>query len=133
AGLQPDDGHTLRYQHKDMASWTRSGEVRWRWRHMSAKRSEPTTRVGYGHALAMLLVGVFAMAWASILIRWTAAPALVIGAGRLTAATIILAPFAWRRAPEEWRRLSRRQWLLLAVSGVALGLHFAAWIASLER
>ncbi len=88
---------------------------------------------GSGRATAVLLAGVFAMAWASILIRWAAAPALVIGAGRLTLATLILAPLAWTRCIPEWRRLRRRQWLLLAVSGVAMGLHFASWIASLER
>lgn len=79
----------------------------------------------------MLLVGVLAMSWASILIRWAAAPPLVVGAGRMTAATLILAPFAWPRAAAEWRRLSRRDWLLLGAAGVALGLHFASWIASL--
>jgi drug/metabolite transporter (DMT)-like permease len=89
-------------------------------------------RTGVGRAGLVLLAGVLAMAWASILIRWTAAPPLVIGAGRLTAATLILAPVAWRSGPGEWRRLSRGQWALLAVAGVAMGLHFATWIASLS-
>jgi len=80
----------------------------------------------------VLVVGVLVMAWASILIRWAAAPSLVVGAGRLAAATLILAPFAWPRALPEWRALPARQWLLVALSGVALGLHFAAWIASLS-
>lgn len=72
------------------------------------------------------------MAWAAILIRWTAAPPLVIGAGRLTLATALLAPLAWRPTMREWPRLNRRERLLLLASGVALGLHFAAWIASLD-
>lgn len=84
-----------------------------------------------GRPIAVLLVGVLAMAWASILIRWAAAPPLVVGAGRMAAATLILAPFALSQAAGEWRRLSRREWLLLGVAGVALGLHFASWIASL--
>ena len=79
----------------------------------------------------MLLVGVLAMAWASILIRWAAAPPLVVGAGRMTAAALILAPFAWRQGMAEWHSLSRREWLLLVLAGVALGLHFASWITSL--
>jgi len=77
------------------------------------------------------LVGVLAMAWASILIRWAAAPPLVVGAGRMTAAALILAPFAWRQGMAEWHSLSRREWLLLVLAGVALGLHFASWITSL--
>jgi len=79
----------------------------------------------------VLLVGVLAMAWASILIRWAAAPPLVVGAGRMTAAALILAPFAWRQGMAEWHSLSRREWLLLVLAGVALGLHFASWITSL--
>ncbi len=71
------------------------------------------------------------MAWASILIRWANAPALVVGAGRLAAATVILAPVAWPGSLPEWRRLDRGEWLTLAVAGIALGLHFASWIASL--
>jgi drug/metabolite transporter (DMT)-like permease len=86
---------------------------------------------GLRRAGLVLVAGVLTMAWASILIRWAAAPPLVVGAGRLTAATLVLAPFAWRAAAREWRHLRRRQWLLIAVAGTALGLHFASWIASL--
>lgn len=82
-------------------------------------------------AVLVLVAGVLAMAWASILIRWAAAPPLVVGAGRLTAATLMLAPFAWRPTAREWRRLGAGHRLRLGAAGVALGLHFAAWIASL--
>lgn len=98
---------------------------------MSSSISTRTQNVGLGRAGLVLTAGVLAMAWASILIRWTAAPPLVVGAGRLTAATLFLAPFAWRAAASEWPRLAPRQWLYMLVAGVALGLHFAAWIASL--
>jgi drug/metabolite transporter (DMT)-like permease len=80
----------------------------------------------------VLLVGVLAMAWASIMIRWAAAPPLVVGAGRLTAATLLLAPVAWSAAAREWPHLERRDWLLVLAAGVALGVHFASWIASLD-
>jgi len=93
--------------------------------------AQQATRAATAKPIAVLLVGVLAMAWASILIRWAAAPPLVVGAGRMTAATLILAPLAWPRAAAEWHRLSRRDWLLLGAAGVALGLHFASWIASL--
>lgn len=89
------------------------------------------THAAAGRPIAVLLVGVLAMAWASILIRWAAAPPLVVGAGRMTAAALILAPFAWRQGMAEWHSLSRREWLLLVLAGVALGLHFASWITSL--
>ena len=98
----------------------------------STSVTRQATGVGFGRASLVLLAGVLAMAWASILIRWANAPPLVVGAGRLSAATLLLAPFAWPGAAREWRRLGRDQWLRVLVAGVALGLHFAAWIASLD-
>lgn len=88
-------------------------------------------RAGFPRAAVVLFVGVLTMAWASPLIRWTAAPPLVIGAGRLAMATALLTPLAWRQARTEWRALSTKQYVQLAVAGIALGFHFAAWIASL--
>ena len=100
---------------------------------MSSDASNAQTgTVGIGQATLVLVGGVLAMSWASILIRWAAAPPLVVGAVRLTAATLILAPFAAPQAAREWRALSPHEWLLVVVSGLALGLHFAAWIASLS-
>lgn len=81
---------------------------------------------------AALGVGVVAVSTASILIRLAEAPALVIGAWRMTLTTLLLTPWAWARARDEWRRLSRREWAWLALSGVALAIHFASWITSLE-
>ncbi len=96
--------------------------------------SAPAARrglAGMGRSGLVLLAGVLAMAWAAILTRWAAAPPLVVGAGRLSAAALLLTPFAWPAAAREWPGLSRSHWLRIAVAGVALGLHFATWIASL--
>ncbi len=98
----------------------------------TSAQADGGAREGLGRAGLVLLTGILALSWASILIRWAAAPPLVIGAWRLTLATLILAPLAWPAARREWPALDRRQWLLIAVAGVALGLHFAAWIASLS-
>ncbi len=98
----------------------------------SAAPPVPATRPGPAHAGLVLLTGVLAMAWSAVLIRWADAPPLVVGAGRLTAAALILTPLAWPVARREWPGLSRRHWLLLLASGIALGIHFASWIASLS-
>ncbi len=82
-------------------------------------------------AALVLFVGVLVMAWASILVRWAAAPPLVIGAGRLSMATLLLAPLALPATVREWSGASRKRWLLLTISGIALGLHFATWLTSL--
>jgi len=79
-----------------------------------------------------LVLGLLVVPWAAILIRLAAAPALVTGAYRLALASLILTPLALWRNSTEMAQLTRRDWLLLAASGVCLGLHFATWISSLS-
>jgi drug/metabolite transporter (DMT)-like permease len=81
----------------------------------------------------VLTVGVLAASTASILIVQALheASPLVVAAYRLTLATLVLAPLAWRRGQVEWRGLDGRDWGWIAASGVFLGLHFATWISSL--
>jgi len=79
-----------------------------------------------------LLVGIVSVSFASIFIRLADAPALVIGAYRLTIASLILTPLVWTRVRKELLSLSRRDLGLAIVSGLFLGAHFASWIASLQ-
>ncbi len=80
-----------------------------------------------------LFVGVGAVSWAAIFIRLADAPALSIAAWRLVFASVPVAAYsAWRRRGE-LARLTKRERLLLAISSVALALHFGTWIASLSR
>lgn len=84
--------------------------------------------------LAGLAVGVLAVSFASILIRLAQAegmPSLAIAAWRLLVASAVLLPYALATRRAEIRALTRRDVALLALSGLFLGLHFAAWIASL--
>lgn len=81
-----------------------------------------------------LVLGILAASTSSIFIRFaqTDTPSLVIAAYRLMIATLILAPICLLRRRDEILRLMFKDWLLLALSGVFLGLHFATWITSLE-
>lgn len=79
-----------------------------------------------------LLVGIISVSFASIFIRLADAPALVIGAYRLTIASLVLTPVVWSKVREELLSLSRRDLGLAILSGLFLGAHFATWIASLE-
>lgn len=82
-----------------------------------------------------LCVGILATSLAAIFIRMTQAegvPALSIAAWRLTLASTVLLPFAVATRGQELRRTRPREWLLLAASGIFLGLHFATWIGSLD-
>ncbi|MBP5859021.1 DMT family transporter [Marivibrio halodurans] len=91
-------------------------------------------------ALIVALIGLAAVSHAVIFIRLAeAAPALVIAFARVGLATAVFAPFGLMAA----RRLSRdrspgrgsvgRAMAISVLAGGFLALHFASWIASLER
>lgn len=79
-----------------------------------------------------LVSGVLAVSTGAIFVRLAEAPPLVTAAWRMAFATLLVAPFAWWRAREELRGLSRRELGLAALSGLLLALHFATWITSLS-
>jgi drug/metabolite transporter (DMT)-like permease len=90
--------------------------------------------ISRGRLLLSLGIGIVAASFASTLIRlaqMAGVPSLSIAAWRLLLASAILLPYAWITQRDEIRSLSRREWTLLGVSGIFLGLHFATWIASL--
>ena len=81
----------------------------------------------------VLLMGATAPSFAAIFIRLADAPPLVIAAGRLTLASLIVAPVGLLRCWPELKALERRDLLWATFSGLFLTLHFAFWIASLEH
>ena len=83
--------------------------------------------------LAGLGAGVVVLSFASILIRLTQAPSIVIAAARMAVATIVLTPFFLSRWPSRRRELASVPWLPLVLSGLLLAAHFALWIESLNR
>jgi drug/metabolite transporter (DMT)-like permease len=85
------------------------------------------TRVYLPLALAVLCIST-----GSILVRMASAAPLAVAFYRIFFASLLLAPFAAGSALRSWPSLSPRARGLLLVSGVALGLHFATWIASLS-
>jgi drug/metabolite transporter (DMT)-like permease len=90
------------------------------------------------HAYAVIALGVMAVSLAAIFIRLAqaeAVPSLMIAAGRLVVATLILTPAALRSPiyKAQMQGLSGRERVLITVSGLFLALHFAAWVTSLEH
>jgi drug/metabolite transporter (DMT)-like permease len=82
-----------------------------------------------------LACGVAAVSLSAIFIRFAQGegiPSLVIAAGRLTISSLILLPFVLRKHVQDLRQLTRSDFLLAALSGFVLALHFASWISSLE-
>ncbi|UQZ81530.1 4-amino-4-deoxy-L-arabinose-phosphoundecaprenol flippase subunit ArnE [Paenibacillus konkukensis] len=76
-------------------------------------------------------VGIVAISCSSIIIKLSAAPVSVSGMYRLLITNVIMLPLMWKYIPEV-KRLNGKDWLLLLGSGIALGLHFLLWMASLR-
>lgn len=80
-----------------------------------------------------LALGLTAVGSSSLLIRYAGdAPAMAIAAWRTSFVAVLLVPAAVMRCREEYKRLPFRDYLLVGVSGVLLGLHFLAWIGSVQ-
>lgn len=79
----------------------------------------------------VVMIGLVAVSFASILIRWCEAPALAIAFYRLLLASLFFAIFAGKSALREWQALPRAALRIGVLSGIALAAHFATWITSL--
>lgn len=98
--------------------------------HPSASPEPVPARVYFA-----LLVGIIAVSFASIFIRYAQAegvPSLVIAVGRLSVASLVVMPVVLSRHRREIAALGRREWLLIGISGIFLAIHFAAWVESLN-
>lgn len=87
------------------------------------------------HGLALAL-GVAVVATAALWIRAAidaGASPLAVAAGRLTLAAAVVVPWALLRRRAELAALRRRDWVIAALSGLLLAVHFATWIASLRH
>ena len=79
-----------------------------------------------------LAIGLASISISPILVRLgTSAPGLAIAVWRTGFAAVLLAPIALPKIGPEVRAFTRRDWVLVATSGLFLGLHFIAWIESL--
>jgi len=85
--------------------------------------------------LFVISLGIVAVSTASLMIRFAQAlgtPSLVIAAGRLAIAVLVIIPIVVARDRSELLALQRKElWLALA-SGAFLAVHFATWITSLQ-
>jgi len=77
-------------------------------------------------------LGVIAISFAAIFIRLAEAPALVIAAYRLTIAVVVLFPFTLVKTIRTMNKISKRDFILVVLSGILIALHFWLWITSLE-
>jgi drug/metabolite transporter (DMT)-like permease len=80
-----------------------------------------------------VIIGLLAVSTASIFIRFAQqeAPSIVIAALRMVVSTFVLLPLALKNYYQELLLISKKQFLLIILSGLFLALHFATWISSL--
>lgn len=79
----------------------------------------------------VLVVGVVAVSWSAILVRWSAAAPAAIAFWRMAIAAAVLAVVAAALRSPVWRWWRGLDWLTGAAAALLLALHFGFWIASL--
>lgn len=85
-----------------------------------------------GHRAGLVVaLGVLALTWAAILVRWADAPPLSIAFWRMALATACLAAFCGAARIRFWRSWRGIDWWTGAAAALLLALHFAFWISSL--
>jgi drug/metabolite transporter (DMT)-like permease len=77
-----------------------------------------------------ILLGIVAVSFSSIFIKWSAAPVSVQGMYRMLFTILLMLPLMWRYR-REILRISTRNWLYLSLSGIFLAVHFLFWMGSL--
>ncbi|WP_201006763.1 DMT family transporter [Paenibacillus glycanilyticus] len=80
----------------------------------------------------LYVVGIIAISFSSIFIKWSSAEPSVIGMYRLYLTVLIMLPLAWKYK-QELLYHTARQLLLLLASGIMLALHFLFWMSSLKH
>ncbi len=80
----------------------------------------------------VMLLAIMATSTGSIFAKAADAPALAVAAYRLGLASLIVVPPALLLRRSQLRGLSTTDWRDTILAGVALALHFASWISSLN-
>lgn len=79
----------------------------------------------------LYIIGIIAISFSSIFVRWSSAEVSVIAMYRLYLTNLLMLPLLWKYR-EEIFRLNAKQWAQLLFSGCMLGLHFLLWMQSLR-
>lgn len=87
---------------------------------------------GGERARGAMALGVLAITWAAILVRWAEAPPLSIAFWRMALATAVLGAVCAGARVRFWRAWRGVDWWTGTAAALLLALHFGCWIASLE-
>jgi drug/metabolite transporter (DMT)-like permease len=78
-----------------------------------------------------LTISIIAISFSAIFVKWSDAPASILSMYRMLFASILMIPIVWRNK-EEFKKIRKKDWLLLFLSGSFLALHFVLWFGSLK-
>ncbi len=79
-----------------------------------------------------LLAGILSLSFSTIFVRWADAPGIVMALGRMSTATLAVAPFYIRRMRSLERRPSRADWLLVLAGGVLIAFDHGSLNTALQ-
>ncbi|WP_160034556.1 DMT family transporter [Paenibacillus sp. An7] len=79
----------------------------------------------------LYIIGIVAISFSSIFVRWSAAEVSVIAMYRLFLTNLLMTPLLYKYRHDIFR-LSKKEWITLGISGIMLGLHFLLWMSSLR-
>ncbi|WP_179087435.1 DMT family transporter [Paenibacillus odorifer] len=79
----------------------------------------------------LMLIGIVAISFSAIFIKWSDAPASIQGMYRLLFTSLLMLPFARPYSGAAFA-LRKKDWLMLILSGAMLALHFLLWMGSLK-
>lgn len=80
----------------------------------------------------IVLAGTFFTSLSSIIIRFSEAPALVISAYRMLFTSLMLLIPVVINNRSEFKKITKKEYMLCTVSGIFLAFHFASWISSIK-
>lgn len=85
--------------------------------------------------IGILVGGVVSVSFAAIFIRLSSAPPLIISFYRMFFATLLILLYALYRGDivSQIKKLSLKDYSLLTLAGLFLGVHFAFWVTSLSH
>ncbi|MBN3555419.1 DMT family transporter [Fictibacillus nanhaiensis] len=78
-----------------------------------------------------LIIGIVAISFSSIFVKWSDAPVSVQGMYRLLFTLIMMFPFVWKQV-YLLKKITWHEICLLFLSGTFLALHFLFWMGSLK-
>ena len=87
------------------------------------------------YPMTMIVLGVVGIGLSSIFVKLSGAPSAVTAAWRLLWTVALMSPviLAGKTTRQAFTKVSKKDWLLSALSGLALALHFILWFESLKH